>query len=129
MQPANPGREFESLPARRFGTELGTPKPAVFALEPATSVRRSTLFDPANRRSRSRAARALTVHRWSGSDLPCDHGRTSCRARAPNRYAAMGGAALGRFARYRYSAIKNNVQTFDGTERHRRFYLAVNPRS
>lgn len=32
--------------ARHFGTELGTPKPAVFALE-ATSVRRSALFfDP-----------------------------------------------------------------------------------
>ncbi len=38
-------------------------------------------------------------------------------------------AALGRFARCRYSAIQNNVQTNtydpDGTERHRRFYLAV----
>jgi hypothetical protein len=34
------GQEFESLRARHFGTELGTPKPAVFALEMATSVRR-----------------------------------------------------------------------------------------
>jgi DNA-binding transcriptional LysR family regulator len=33
------GREFESLRARHFGTKLGTPKPAVFALEAATSVR------------------------------------------------------------------------------------------
>lgn len=32
--------------ARHFATELGTPKPAVFALEAATSVRRSRLFDP-----------------------------------------------------------------------------------
>jgi hypothetical protein len=40
------GREFESFPARHFGTELGTSKPAVFALEAATSVRRSALFDP-----------------------------------------------------------------------------------
>jgi hypothetical protein len=29
--------------ARHFGTELGTPKPAVFALEAATSVRSSSL--------------------------------------------------------------------------------------
>ena len=34
-----------------FGTELGTPKPAVFALSAATSVRRSTLFDPMMRSS------------------------------------------------------------------------------
>jgi len=39
-------QEFESPRARHFGTELGTPKPAVFALEAATSVRNSTLFDP-----------------------------------------------------------------------------------
>jgi hypothetical protein len=31
---------------RHFGTELGTPKLAVFALEAATSVRSSSLFDP-----------------------------------------------------------------------------------
>ncbi len=46
---------------------------------------------PRSRRSRSREARALTVHRWSGSGLPCDHGRTSCRARATRRYAANDG--------------------------------------
>ena len=41
------GQEFESLRARHFGTELGTPKPVVFALEAATKVlRRSALFDP-----------------------------------------------------------------------------------
>jgi Arm DNA-binding domain len=45
------GQEFESLRARHFGTELGTPKPAVFALDAATSVRRSTLFDPMMRSS------------------------------------------------------------------------------
>jgi hypothetical protein len=45
------GREFESLRARHFGTEPGTPKPAVFALEAATSVRRSALFDPMMRSS------------------------------------------------------------------------------
>jgi hypothetical protein len=45
------GREFESLRARHFGTELGTPKPAVFTLDTATSVRRSTLFDPMMRNS------------------------------------------------------------------------------
>jgi len=56
--------------------------------------------------------------------IPCDHGRTSGRARATRRYAAMGGAriieipnaffvgaALRRFARCRYSAIQNDVQT------------------
>lgn len=47
----------------------------------------------ASRRSRSRAARALTAHRWSGSGPPCDHGRTSCRrARATRRYTANDGA-------------------------------------
>ena len=46
----------------------------------------------ASRWSRSRTARALTVHRWSGSGLPCDHGHTSCRARATRRYAANDGA-------------------------------------
>jgi hypothetical protein len=45
-----------------------------------------------SRRSRSREARALTAHRWSGSGFPCDHGRTSCRARATRRYAANDGA-------------------------------------
>jgi hypothetical protein len=30
-------------------------------------------------------------HRWSGSSLPCDHGRKSCRARATRRYAANDG--------------------------------------
>jgi hypothetical protein len=40
------GHKFESCRARHFGTKLGTPKPAVFALEAATSVRSSTLFDP-----------------------------------------------------------------------------------
>jgi hypothetical protein len=37
--------------ARHFGTELGTPKPAVFALEAATSVHRSPLFEPMIRSS------------------------------------------------------------------------------
>src|SRR5712664_2727675 len=45
------GQEFESLRARHFGTELGTPKAAVFALEAATSVRSSSLFDPMMRSS------------------------------------------------------------------------------
>jgi hypothetical protein len=36
--PRIPGSEFESLQARHFGTELGTPKPAVFAPEAATSA-------------------------------------------------------------------------------------------
>jgi len=37
--------------ARHFGTELGTPKPAVFALEAATSVRSNSLFEPMMRSS------------------------------------------------------------------------------
>src|SRR5579883_2576216 len=45
------GREFESRRVRHFGTKLGTPNPAVFALEAATSVRSSTLFDPLMRTS------------------------------------------------------------------------------
>jgi hypothetical protein len=53
-QPAN--EEFgigrsNRFRARHFGTELGTPKPADFALETATSVRSSTLFDPMMRTS------------------------------------------------------------------------------
>ena len=44
-------RGFESVWARHFGTELGTPKPTVFALESVTSERRSTLFDPSMRSS------------------------------------------------------------------------------
>jgi hypothetical protein len=45
------GREFESRRARHFGTKLGTPKPAVFALEAATSVRSSSLLEPIMRTS------------------------------------------------------------------------------
>src|SRR6185312_13510642 len=45
------GHTFESCRARHFGTKLGTPKPAVFALSAATSVRRSALFDPMMRNS------------------------------------------------------------------------------
>jgi hypothetical protein len=45
------GGEFESRRARHFGTKLGTPKLAVFALEAATSVRRSTLLEPMMRTS------------------------------------------------------------------------------
>jgi len=40
---------------------------------------------------RPRFRRAYRGHRWSGSGLPCDHGRTSCRARATRRYAANDG--------------------------------------
>jgi hypothetical protein len=46
-QGARWGQEF----ARHFGTKLGTPKPAVFALEAATSVRSSSLFEPMMRTS------------------------------------------------------------------------------
>jgi hypothetical protein len=45
------GHTFESCRVRHFGTKLGTPKPAVFALAAATSVRSSTLFDPMMRTS------------------------------------------------------------------------------
>jgi hypothetical protein len=36
---------------RHFGTRLGTAKPAVFALDAATSVRSSTLLEPMMRTS------------------------------------------------------------------------------
>src|SRR5262245_57888181 len=52
------GQEFESLRA----TELGTPKPAVFALDAATSVRSSTLFEPMMRTSF-----ASTSTRWASA--------------------------------------------------------------
>jgi hypothetical protein len=45
------GHTFESCRVRHFGTKLGTPKPAVFALEAATSVRSSSLFEPMMRSS------------------------------------------------------------------------------
>ena len=56
------GQEFESLRARHFGTELGTPKLAVFALDPTTSVRSSALFDPMMRTSF-----ASTSMRWASA--------------------------------------------------------------
>jgi hypothetical protein len=49
-----------SIVARHFGRELGTPKPAIFALEAATNVRSSSLFDPMMRRSC-----ASTSTRWA----------------------------------------------------------------
>src|SRR5262245_10114772 len=60
------GQEFESLRARHFGTKLGTQKPAVFALEAATRVRSSTLFDPMMRTSSaSTSTRWASARRWS----------------------------------------------------------------
>jgi len=56
------GQEFESLRARHFGTELGTPKPAGFALEAATRVRNSSLFDPM-----MRSSFASTSTRWASA--------------------------------------------------------------
>src|SRR6266540_664512 len=60
------GQEFESLRARHFGTKLGTPKPADFAPDAVTSVRRSTLFDPMMRTSFvSTSMRWASARRWS----------------------------------------------------------------
>jgi hypothetical protein len=101
---------------------------------------------PRSRRSRSREARALTAHHWSGSGLPCDHGRRSCRARAANRYATMGGDGdidsdhlfLSLKRHWAFCTVPlqchpkqcadKHLTILDGTERHRRFYLAINPR-
>jgi hypothetical protein len=47
---------------RHFGTKLGTPKPAVFGLEAATSVRESTLLAPMMRTSF-----ASTSTRWASA--------------------------------------------------------------
>jgi hypothetical protein len=58
----NLGQEFESFQARHFGTKLGTPKPAVFALEAATSVRSNSLFDPM-----MRSSCASTSTRWASA--------------------------------------------------------------
>src|SRR5579871_3873418 len=55
------GRTFESFRARHFGTELGTPKPVVFALEAATSVRisgGSKTIRRTGRRTRPRTPRS-----------------------------------------------------------------------
>jgi hypothetical protein len=56
------GHTFESCRVRHFGTELGTPKPAVFALEAATSVRSNSLFDPMMRSSST-----STSTRWANA--------------------------------------------------------------
>jgi hypothetical protein len=55
-------RRFESCRVRHFGTELGTPKPGVFALEAATRVRSNSLFDPI-----MRSFLASTSTRWAGA--------------------------------------------------------------
>src|SRR5258708_20971241 len=74
------GQEFESLRARHFGTKLGTPKPADFALEAATSVRRSSLFEPIMRTSfSSTSTRWASARRWSRR-YPPDSGRLRLRA-------------------------------------------------
>src|SRR3954453_21065295 len=60
------GQEFESLRARHFGTKLGTPNIADFALDAATSVRRSRLFEPMMRTSFvSTSTRSASARRWS----------------------------------------------------------------
>src|SRR5262245_50608458 len=60
------GRRFESFRARHFGTKLGTLKPAFFALDAATSVRRSALFDPMMRTSfASTSTRWVSARGWS----------------------------------------------------------------
>src|SRR3954466_8399776 len=58
------GQEFESLRARHFGTKVGTPKPAVFAPNAATSVRSSSLFDPM-----MRTFFVSTSTRWASARL------------------------------------------------------------
>src|SRR6266568_5330634 len=74
------GRGFESLRARHFGTELGTPNIADFALEAATSVRRSTLFEPMMRTSfASTSTRWASARRWSRR-YPPDSVRMRLRA-------------------------------------------------
>jgi hypothetical protein len=52
--------------ARHFGTELGTPKPAGFALEAPTRVLSSSLLDPVMRTSFSSTwTRCASARRWS----------------------------------------------------------------
>jgi hypothetical protein len=96
-----------------------------------------------SRRSRSRAARALTALRWSGSGLPCDHGRTSRRARATRRYAANDGARNVDFECFLGSSGTRPLHAVPlqchpnqcadkhlpprRPKRHRRYYLAVSP--
>jgi hypothetical protein len=53
---------FSSQAGRHFGTELGTPKPAVFALDAATSVRSNSLFEPM-----IRSSCASTSTRWASA--------------------------------------------------------------
>jgi len=74
---------------------------------------------------RPRFRRAYRGRRWSGSGLPCDHGRTSSRAAPQNarlRRVALGilipnaffvEAAPRRFVRCRHSAIHAETDTYD----------------
>jgi hypothetical protein len=74
---------------------------------------------------RPRFRRAYRGHRWFGSGLPCDHGRTSSRAAPQNarlRTMALGTlipnaffveAAPRRFVRCRHSAIHAETDTYD----------------
>src|SRR5438046_6105917 len=61
------GQEFESLRARHFGTKLGTPKPADFALEAAARPAsfghpETTTSVPAIDRQRANANAGLVEH-------------------------------------------------------------------
>jgi len=98
---------------RHFGIKLGTPKPAVFALETATSVRGSTLFDPmmrvsfvstsmrwpargggrgSNRPTRSASACGPGCRRFWLCGIFCDRTCVRCRPdRAKSGYRSCGG--------------------------------------
>src|SRR3981081_4607029 len=104
------------------------------ALEVAMA-RRSLLPPP-------RFRRACRGRRWPDSGLPCDHGQTSCRARATRRYVANDGARNVDFEcflgssgtrplhtvplqRHPKQCADKNLRPPNGPKRHRRFYLAV----
>src|SRR5258708_4840277 len=59
---AGGGLNFEPRRAPRFGKDRGPQKPAVFALEAATRVRSSSLFDPM-----MRSSWASTSTRWASA--------------------------------------------------------------
>jgi hypothetical protein len=54
-------QRFDSPRARHFGTKLVTPKPEIFALERATSVRSNTLLAPTMRTSFAPTFHALSI--------------------------------------------------------------------
>src|SRR5436190_7685033 len=106
------GHKFESCRARQFGTKLGTPKPAVFALDAATRVRSSTLLEPFRIDLDSLSERAQVIAAVAAA--LGSHPSAACLAnvlraggvmRGPSREQRLHGLELGRVDDRRHSHL------------------------